>query len=105
VADAGEAVRLGPRTPRLLYNAARVFALAVGAIDADPGQRGRAGQRLRYDCQERALSLLGEALAQTPAKERPEFWADYARADPALRAIRPSPGFAQLAAEYGRPAP
>jgi tetratricopeptide (TPR) repeat protein/tRNA A-37 threonylcarbamoyl transferase component Bud32 len=105
VADAGEAVRLGPRTPRQLYNAARVFALAVGAIDAEPAPRARAGQQLRYDCQQRALSLLAKALAETPAKERPDFWADYVKADPALQAIRPSPGFARLAAQYDRASP
>jgi serine/threonine protein kinase/tetratricopeptide (TPR) repeat protein len=77
--DAREAVRRGPPSPRLLYNAARIHAQCGG----DEGQR--------------ALELIRQALGLLPADKRGAFWARYIRQDPALRSIRRHPRFQELA--------
>jgi tetratricopeptide (TPR) repeat protein len=101
VADAETALRLGPTEPRLLFNAARVFALAVGAIDVrSPDREPRAGTRARY--QARALQLLHQALETGPPQQRASFWESIA-SDSALNPIRQCRGFVQLAAENTRP--
>ena len=58
VQDAAEALRLGPRSPRLLYNAARIYAQCPGP---DP---------------QRALELIQQALSLLPADERRDFLVD-----------------------------
>ena len=70
VKDAEEALRLGPRTPRLLYNAARVYAQCPGPY------------------RQRALELIQQALSLLPAEERQTFWSTHIRTDAALAAIR-----------------
>jgi serine/threonine protein kinase/tetratricopeptide (TPR) repeat protein len=80
VQDAAMAVRHGPRSPRLLYNAARICAQCAGH-------------------EEQALVLIQEALALLPANQRGKFWTTFIRADAALRAIRRHPQFLQLEAE------
>jgi len=111
VAEAEEALRRGPRSPRLLYNAARTFAQAAGA----PAPAGRAtagapeqGPRpprplTRAAAEERALALLREALDRMPARERPGFWAGTVRQDTAFTPIAHSTGFMRLELEYRRP--
>src|SRR5205823_3376692 len=71
--DAEEALRRGPKSPRLLYNAARVCAQCGG------------------DNERRALELIRQALGLLPADRRPPFWSAYVRTDPALEAIRRHP--------------
>jgi tetratricopeptide (TPR) repeat protein len=70
VKDAEEALRLGPRTPRLLYNAARIYAQCPGPY------------------RQRALELIQQALSLLPADERQTFWSTHIRTDAALAAIR-----------------
>jgi serine/threonine protein kinase/tetratricopeptide (TPR) repeat protein len=79
VRDAEEAVRRGPRTARLLFNAARIHAQCGG------GQSER-----------RALDLLRQAVAVLPAGQRPAFWATHVRTDAALRSVRLHPQFLKL---------
>ena len=83
-ADAAEAVRLGPATPRLLYNAARIYA-----------QCGAAHHR-------RAVDLVRQALEAVPAGERAAFWTTTVGKDPAVEAIRWQPAFRQLEADATR---
>ncbi|MCI0464179.1 MAG: protein kinase [Gemmataceae bacterium] len=104
VADAETALRLGPPSPRLLWNAARVYAQAAGKVDTDTALWDRRAGELRHQYEQRAVRLLRQALAMTRAPEREAFWRDFIRADSvALRPIHRSPAFAQLAAEYARP--
>jgi tetratricopeptide (TPR) repeat protein len=102
VADADTALRQKSPAPRLLYNAARIYAQAAGKIDALPKPISETSreQRLRY--QERALELIRGALRQQPADQRSEFWREFVEKDPALVPIARSAAFLQLAAEYGR---
>ena len=104
VADAEKALRCGPQTPRLLWNAARIFAQA-GRLAVDSASGRRLPAPIRADYQDRALLLLRQALALTPAEQRASFWRNNIQPDPALNPIRSSPGFEQLAAEYFRAAP
>ncbi len=84
IEDAEEALRLGPRTPRLIYNAARIHAQAAGAGDS------------------RVFELIGEALALLPNEQRSAFWANQVRTDAVLAAIRKHPRFAQLEKEISK---
>jgi tetratricopeptide (TPR) repeat protein len=68
--DAAEALRHGPPSPRLLYNAARIYAQGPG-----PGPQ-------------RALELIQQALSLLPAGERQAFWSTHIRTDAALSALR-----------------
>jgi tetratricopeptide (TPR) repeat protein len=84
VRDADEALRQGSPSPRLLYNAARIYA-----------QCGETNEP-------RALELIRQALALLPADQRPGFWSNYARTDAALQALRRRPQFLQLEAEMSQ---
>jgi serine/threonine protein kinase/tetratricopeptide (TPR) repeat protein len=79
--DATEALRRGPASPRLLFNAARIYAQCPGSND------------------QRALELLQQALSLLPARERVAFWSANVRTDPALQALRRQVRFQQLDAE------
>ncbi|TXT22285.1 MAG: protein kinase family protein [Planctomycetota bacterium] len=81
IEDADEALRLGPRTPRLIYNAARIHA-----------QAGKAGDA-------RVFELISEALALLPEEQRLEFWSAQVRTDAAMAAIRKHPRFVQMEKE------
>jgi serine/threonine protein kinase/tetratricopeptide (TPR) repeat protein len=78
VRDAEEALRRGPESPRLLYNAARIYA-----------QCGESNER-------RALELIRQALGLLPADQRPAFWSAYIRTDAAVQALRRHPQFLQM---------
>jgi eukaryotic-like serine/threonine-protein kinase len=78
VQDAGEALRLGPTSPRLLFNAGRIYAQCPGPF------------------RERALELIEKALSLLPANERRAFWSTHVRSDTALATLRRHPTFARL---------
>ena len=73
VEDAEKALRCGSQKPqersRLLWNAARIFAQA-GRLDVDSASGRRLPAHHRADYQDRALLLLRQALALTPAEQR-----------------------------------
>ena len=70
VQDAEEALRRGPPEPRLMWNSARIYAQSVRILDLKNPLPGAADRALRRQHQDRALQLLGEALALTPAARR-----------------------------------
>jgi len=84
IQDAEEALRQGPPSPRLLYNAARIYAQCPG--------RGP----------ERALDLIQQALNLLPADQRRAFWSTHIRTDAALAALRRYPSFARLDGELSQ---
>jgi serine/threonine protein kinase/Tfp pilus assembly protein PilF len=105
VVDAETALRLGPQDPRLVWNAARIYAQAAGQLDADAAKRDRRAVELRSRYEQQAVQLLRQALDLTPAPEQAAFWRDCIGADKAaLHPIRRSAAFARLAAEYSKPA-
>jgi tetratricopeptide (TPR) repeat protein len=99
-ADAEEALRLGPKTARHFFSAARIYAELVGRIDADPDQRRGRTLVARFDYQHQALQLLRQALGLTDYGDRDSFWQGKIEKDSTFRAIRSSPGYAQLRAEF-----
>ncbi len=81
IQDAVEALRHGPPSPRLLYNAARIYAQCP-----DPYRP-------------RALELIEQALSLLPADQRRAFWTKHVRTDAALAALRRYRWFLRLDAE------
>jgi tetratricopeptide (TPR) repeat protein len=81
VRDAEEAVRQGPASAQLLYNASRIYA------------------RCGFEYETRALDLLRRALALLPSDERKTFWTTNVRKDAAMQSLRRSPRFMQLEAD------
>jgi tetratricopeptide (TPR) repeat protein len=81
VRDAERALEQGPQSPRLVYNAARIYAQCGGR-------------------ERRALELIRQALTLLPAGQRAAFWSAYIRTDAALAAIRQQQAFVQLEAEF-----
>jgi tetratricopeptide (TPR) repeat protein len=102
VQDAEEALRRGPRTPRMVWNAARVYAQSVSVLDVKKPVPSGADLAIRTRHQNRALELLGEALALTPADQRGAFWQSYVQPDVAgvFGSLRRSPEFVRLSSEY-----
>jgi tetratricopeptide (TPR) repeat protein len=103
VADADEAVARGKRGARLLFNAARVYALAAGRLDAETARPGTRTRETRAAYQAQALTRLRECLELVPGPEQAAFWRDNVQGDPALNPVRQDEGFARLAAEATRP--
>ncbi len=81
VQDAAAALRIGPRSHRLLYNAARIYAQCPSPYPA------------------RALELVEQALELLPAAERRPFWTTHILRDPALASLHRHPLFAKLDSE------
>ena len=101
VKDADEAARLAPKDSRVLFNAARIYALAIHKIELDPVERKRAGAELQVQYQNKALDLLRQALTHIPSVEgRRQFWQEYVLRDDTLTSLRRSPEFARLAEPF-----
>jgi tetratricopeptide (TPR) repeat protein len=98
VANALEALKLGPADSRHCYNAARIYSRAVGQFG-----EGRSDPESRDQCrewQERAVQLLRRSLSLRPTAGRSSFWRECVLADSAFKPLQRSAAFAQLAAEY-----
>jgi len=104
VADAEKALGLGEPTSHLLYNAARVYALAAIVAAAEVRQKGQETVTLVARYQDRATLLLREAVQRMPDDQRASFWRDVVPADPALKAIRRRLKFEELVATSTQPA-
>ncbi|MBV8432072.1 MAG: protein kinase [Solirubrobacterales bacterium] len=89
MADAESALRLGKPTATLVYDAARIYALAAQSVASEARQKGRAAMIPMNRYQDRALALLAEARRQLPPGRRDEFWCNQVQADPALRSLLP----------------
>ncbi len=103
VYDAEKALRLAPRQPRILYNAARTFAQA-GVKEGRTTEEEPREYALRVQHQERAVQLLREAVEALPTDERGSFWQRNVEHDAALNPIRGGPEYQRLAASYATPA-
>jgi hypothetical protein len=87
VADADKALSLGKPAPKLFVDAARVYALAADVV-AEVSKSGREGLSLRAQYQDRAATLIVEAVKQMPEAERAGFLRNVIEIDQPLRAIR-----------------
>jgi tetratricopeptide (TPR) repeat protein len=84
IEDATEALRQGPTSARLYYNAARIFAQCPSPYPRH------------------ALALVEQALSLLPAGERRSFWSTHIQKDQALAVLRHHPSFVRLEAELSR---
>jgi serine/threonine protein kinase/Tfp pilus assembly protein PilF len=103
IKDANTAVGCTPQDPRTLWNAANIFAQVFGKLDAE-GAGSPAAWEAHFQYQEKALSLLRQALALTPPEKRAAFWRQKVLPDRDLEPIKRSRGYAELAADYSRAA-
>jgi len=103
VADARAALRLGKGDPRVVYNAARIYALAASRTAADVGEKGRQARLLFSKYQDTAVQLIGDALEAEAPEKRATFWRDTIQTDPALKVIRRRLKFEELIATSKQP--
>jgi tetratricopeptide (TPR) repeat protein len=110
VADAESAARLDPSDHRVVYKAARIYALAAVAATSEVRSKGRGGVALPAKYEDRAIELVGAARDRVPAAERSTF-ETVLQTDPALgtirrriRSVRPAGTGAQAARDGKRPA-
>src|SRR5262249_2221903 len=101
--DAEAGVRLAGGDIRLLYKAARVFALAVPEkrIPSLPGKLTPEGA-FHATCEARAAELLRRVLEATPPADLGAFWKEYVERDRAFDAVRNGRPMARLASEFGK---
>jgi tetratricopeptide (TPR) repeat protein len=89
--DAEEALKQDPRSPRLLYNVARVLARAAAVAPADRETSRRTA---------RALEVLREAVLAVDAGGRTRFWSEQVRRDRAFVALARTKAFASLERQF-----
>ncbi len=98
VLDAREALRHGRTDPRVLYNAARTYALAAAIAASEIGEKGRQARSLVSGYQDMAVQLVREAFEREAPEKRAAFWRETVQPDPALKAIRRRLKFEELMA-------
>jgi tetratricopeptide (TPR) repeat protein len=76
--DAAEALRHGPPSPRLFFNAARIYAQCPGPYA------------------NRAADLIEQAVSLLPVGDRRAFWLTHVQKDTALAGLRRHPTFIRL---------
>jgi len=103
VDDARAALRLGKADPRVIYNAARIYALAAPLAAAEPGANGRSARSLAASYQEKAVNLIRETLHREAPDRRATFWREIIQPDPGLSAIRRWLNFEELIAPFRKP--
>jgi tetratricopeptide (TPR) repeat protein len=88
VADAREAIRVGKSDPRVVYNAARIYAMAYSAAASEIAAKGRSAGQLASQYQDTAVELIRERLKREPPEKRQAFWRDTIQRDPAFQPLR-----------------
>jgi tetratricopeptide (TPR) repeat protein/tRNA A-37 threonylcarbamoyl transferase component Bud32 len=88
VADAREALGKGGADPRVIYNAARIYAIAASVAATElGGEKGRQARQLAVKYQDTAVQLVRKAFERKAPEERAPFWRDILVPDPAWKAI------------------
>jgi tetratricopeptide (TPR) repeat protein len=103
VADARTALRLDKMNPRVIYNAARIYALAAPVAAAEVGENPRTARQISSQYQDQAVQLVREALEREAPQNRAGFWRDTIQKDPALKSIRRRLKFDELIATTKKP--
>ena len=99
-ADAREAIRLGKTSPRVTYNAARIYALAASvAAFARWGKRPHV-RLLSSQYQDAAVRLIRDALELETPERRRSFWQGY---DPDRPGPEGDPPAAKSSTSWSRP--
>ncbi|MGD9645475.1 MAG: protein kinase [Pirellulales bacterium] len=97
VADAEQAVEIGPPVTGLLYNAASVYAAARPLVERDEAVADRASQSAAWLAE--SIRLLRRAFEQANEPTRAAFWTELDR-DPAFESIRGTAELEQLRTEF-----
>ena len=103
VSDAEESLRQGESEARIYYSAARILAQAAEFAKQEPRPRKTSAQTTVQIYQDRALTLLGQAIERTPPAERAAFWQKVVHPDRAFTALRRLPACGRIAAAAGVP--
>lgn len=80
------------------YRAARILAQAAEFAKQEPRPRKISEATNAQIYQDRALTLLGQAVEQTPPAERAAFWREVVHSDPVFNSIRRLPAYTRIAA-------
>ena len=88
VADADKAIGIGAPTSQLLYNAARVYALAAVVAAAEVRKKGFETVAVVARYEDRAAGLLREALWRMPENQRSRILAQRRPRRPGARTLR-----------------
>src|SRR5262249_35674069 len=105
VADARTALRFGKTNPRVTYNAARIYALAVPVAASEVGGNARMARLLASQYQDTAVQLVREALEREAPQNRASVWHNTIQDDPALKSIRRRLKFDELVATTKKASP
>jgi tetratricopeptide (TPR) repeat protein len=97
VADAEESLRHGESEARTHYSAARILAQAAEFAKHEPRLRKPSEPTKVQIYQDRALTLLAQAVERTPPGERTAFWHKVVHSDRVFTAIRKLPAYARIA--------
>jgi hypothetical protein len=88
LADVEQGLGMGQPNSHLLYNAGRIYAQAAIVAGTEARRKGPDAVVLVNRYQDRAVTLVREALKRLPADRRAAFWRDSIQADPALSTLR-----------------
>lgn len=100
IADADKALTFKPELPRVVYNAARIYAAAAAQIESDTSVSEWQRATLRRQYEDKAAILLGKSLSLQPFDRARAFWYTSVRSDGAWRSLRRHRDFIQLASVY-----
>jgi eukaryotic-like serine/threonine-protein kinase len=98
VSDAEESLRHDESEARMHYSAARILAQAAELARQEPRTRTPSDLTKVQIYQDRALTLLGQAVERTPPAERAAFWQKVVHSDRVFTAIRRHPAYTRIAA-------
>jgi serine/threonine protein kinase/Tfp pilus assembly protein PilF len=87
VTDAEVSINRAGTSPRLLLNAAEIYAQASSRASAEVTRRGPAASREAQGYRVRATKLLELSLDQIPAAQRSAFWRDIVKKDSLLTSL------------------
>ncbi len=105
IVDARHALELEKSNQRVVYNAARIYALAAPIAAAEPVATSQSAGSLAAGYRDTAVQLIREAIQLLAPDRREAFWHDTIQPDPALSAIRGRLNFDDLNGKTGKPSP
>ncbi len=88
ISDAEQSLRLGEKNWRIALNAARTYAQAAHAVDAESRKTGPPAVRIVTQYADRAAKLVRTALELAPADQRLDLRQKTIPTDPALQRIQ-----------------
>ena len=100
--DAEVSLRNSRPEPRRLFGAARIYALAARSLAGTAGPSSRINLELAKNYEDRAVSLLNEAVRRQPPANRDAFVRDMVLADPIFAGFKRRLDVTGMSASEGR---